>query len=203
MKFFLFSRTVRPSISNLLACSSPPTIARLIITVIINPVNRMSGSWSKSHISYKVIKTQPTFTDLYPSATVIFIANIIDIVTASFHIRPHHIFRRCSKRLAFIRHTSAGLRQPSKEATLKDIFLVTANTNATPIKRFLLARNSPAIELLARKVYHLIFIPKFIGTLSGTGCLSTEPKPSRISSIFDIANWASAFNGFSHGINYR
>lgn len=87
----LFFNGVAP-IVGLFFSSSPTAVARLIITIIINAVYRKIWAWSYTHISVKVFKLTPTFTNFNFTTTIIMIASIILVITSLNHAIPCFIF---------------------------------------------------------------------------------------------------------------
>lgn len=70
----------------------PNAILWAIITIVVDTLNCMYFAWRESHILKEILKTtQPAFTDLYSSATVILVKVIIGIRASVFHSLPTSI----------------------------------------------------------------------------------------------------------------
>lgn len=67
---------------------SPTTIIRLVISIVVNPIERVVLRWSLSHVCKKVGKpflSQPAAADFYAARTVPFMRPVFNIVTTSLH----------------------------------------------------------------------------------------------------------------------
>lgn len=83
------------SILRLFLGSGPSTIRRLIISIIIDSVNRMPNGWSLSHIGKKIFKRgRPSFAHRDSSTSIAMIRTAFCITTASDHVLPNNIFIR-------------------------------------------------------------------------------------------------------------
>lgn len=73
----------------------PLTICRLIISIIIDAINRVSFGRPKLHISKKILETiQPAFTYLNSAPTIAMILRRIRIAASIFHLGPNTPFSR-------------------------------------------------------------------------------------------------------------
>lgn len=78
-----------PFIQSLLFSCRPTTIARLVIPVVINPINRKMAR-SAAHVSDKVVeRVPPPITDLYSSCAIIVVGVAFRIVASLNHAVPN------------------------------------------------------------------------------------------------------------------
>ena len=72
----------------------PSTIAGFIISVIINSVKRMFGSWRITHISKEISKIMPVITYRNPSSAIIIKRWVNRVFTSLEHCSPNMINRK-------------------------------------------------------------------------------------------------------------
>lgn len=91
-------------ILHLLNLSSPFTVIRRIILIIVNPVQRMLRGWSTTNIFNKILKAflfvKPSFTNLNTSSTISMIFKKIRIAASALHC-PKGSVLLCSTALRF------------------------------------------------------------------------------------------------------
>jgi len=84
---------MRPFIALLLRSRGPAAVARFVIAVVVDAVNRQS--WRAiAHVVAEVFKARPPFADGDPAATVERKVNSVRIQAAFFHCYPGSICRR-------------------------------------------------------------------------------------------------------------
>lgn len=80
------------TVQNLCFLVSPTTIIRFIITIRINPINRVFRRRLFAHVTEKVYKPSlrviPSIADLYASTTIVFILLMFWVVTTFAHRAP-------------------------------------------------------------------------------------------------------------------
>lgn len=86
-------RTDLPSIHCLFCSSRPATIARFIITVVIDAVERMFGGKTRAHVGKEQDEIVPSLTDCNPTTAVVGKAFVVWIATTTEHSCPNIIFR--------------------------------------------------------------------------------------------------------------
>ena len=90
---FDYDKNSDPTIKHLLRPSSPAAIVRLIISVIVDAINRMLLAGPGSHVAKERFKVTPLRTNRYASGPVIGIFRIRGAVTALAHRMPTMIER--------------------------------------------------------------------------------------------------------------
>jgi len=84
-----------PRISSLLNTSCPSAIARFVVAIIVDAIERIFGTRMVAHILNKISNRQsPAFTNRNAATSVIFPAFIIRIIAAAFHVLPSTINAR-------------------------------------------------------------------------------------------------------------
>lgn len=79
----------------LLPLCCPSAVARFVIAVIVNTVNRVFRGWFRSHILVKGEKgIAPTVADGNAATSVITVPRIIDVCASLDHASPSAMFRR-------------------------------------------------------------------------------------------------------------
>lgn len=69
------------------------TLPARVMTIIINAINRMVGTWTWLHVDIKSLKRMtPSGTDLNPTTSVIWIDRIIRVGTSSYYSSPYYMF---------------------------------------------------------------------------------------------------------------
>jgi hypothetical protein len=137
-----------PPIFILFTQRSPTTIARLVITVVVNTVNRPPFGFF-AHIGKKVFKSVPSFANLNAAFTVMAISGMTRISASIKHRAPYSInFRIClisamsvswfivaSAVLGhhFILQASAGSCVISSQISAKNFCLFSTRTTAEPL----------------------------------------------------------------------
>ena len=89
----LWLNHVWPAVGKLFNLGGPFAVARLIITIVVNPVKRHAHRpWS--HILGKCNNgVKPLRADGYPATTVVLPILIVGIGAAADHVRPGSVFR--------------------------------------------------------------------------------------------------------------
>lgn len=86
------------TISHLFSSSCPPTISRFVITIIVNPLNRVT-IWARSHIGKEICKFTPAVTYDNTPPAVSFIGTIFRIEAPPKHCIPTFPCTGCFTRL--------------------------------------------------------------------------------------------------------
>lgn len=89
------NKPISGSIVRLSCHSRPLTIFRRVITVIINPVNRMFTGWFSAHVREEVNKpifARPPITHPYAAPTIPMIGPIVGVATPMVHSVPRGVF---------------------------------------------------------------------------------------------------------------
>ena len=84
----------RSTVIGLLTLGSPSAIVRLVITVIVDAVNRVRRRRTVAHVSEEVLERVPSFADCDTSSSVISIGAIARVKTAVSQCSPSSIFSR-------------------------------------------------------------------------------------------------------------
>lgn len=71
----------------------PAAVPRLVIAIIVDPINREAGTWFWSHIGEKILEAVPANTYSNPAPAVPLPAFKLGIATAHDHGTPTMIFR--------------------------------------------------------------------------------------------------------------
>ena len=165
-------------VAGLLLASSPATIPRLIVAIIVDPFNGQS-SRAMPHVIKEIPEILPTLANADSTPAIVFIANMFRIDTAFEHAAPYSIFRPTRtpatsrtmlKRNLIILHppplantvdlsskTAAALGTLATQARTPNDTLGSAIALAGPLSFsgcvIEMARyNEPSSELLARKI---------------------------------------------------
>ena len=92
---FIGNVVIALSIIGLLFRRSPSAIRRLIVSVIIDPINTMLAGWSFIHVSKETgERFAPFFTDGNAFATITRVCRIIGIAASLNDIKPGNVFWR-------------------------------------------------------------------------------------------------------------
>lgn len=157
------SHLVWTTIADLLSLRRPSAVARLIILIVINPVDAVCWRRTAAHISDEVqIRGVPTVTDANATRAVLRVPRIIRIIATLAHLRPDLIFRFAVRRAAqfgipfvpradqFPLKATARSRRPVLEGAPEDAALRSAFAAA---HKMIVARsaanNGPASESLS------------------------------------------------------
>lgn len=93
IKAFYASIAERPPINNLLRVGSPPAITRLIVPVVIYPINRVLWRRFWSHILIEIVKAfSPSLANLDSSHAIRSIPRIFRIRSPLNHAFPRMVF---------------------------------------------------------------------------------------------------------------
>lgn len=139
-----FSIDIFSSIIMLFLNSRPTTIIRLIIPIVINPINRMFDRWFFSHIFKKLRERfTPTLAHFYATTTIVFPTVTVLILSPIYDMVPSVIervaivalgismFSMCfSNHIGFV--ATAGFCYSKCKIGCLYYFLVTAITNTNP-----------------------------------------------------------------------
>lgn len=83
------------TIAGLLLRCSPPNILWLVISIIVNTVNRVLDRWRIPNIFQKCLKGMPPlWTNSYSATTIAVISGILGISTSTYNLRPRTVFLR-------------------------------------------------------------------------------------------------------------
>src|SRR5260221_710578 len=96
------------AICNLLFASRPAAVARLIVSVIVDAVQRMKARRPWSHICEKVGEAGPPLTDFDSSASVVLPVSCARVVAARAHINPSVVLRQMFSALRRTMHKVLG-----------------------------------------------------------------------------------------------
>ncbi len=77
-----------PFVSILLLACSPTAVSRLIISVIVETIKRVSLGRLIPHVCIKIKEDRPSFADSYPPASVIAVRDVERVRAARFHKPP-------------------------------------------------------------------------------------------------------------------
>jgi len=193
--------TLSPIIRLLLACS-PTTVARFVVSVVINAVQFVIRCWLRpsSHISEKVFKRiTPALADYNPAPTVISVTRRCHTVASVLHGPPSLVFRAvflsvCSTALTCNLSTQASTTQfvsPSQCGASGDNVCCSAIARARPLNQLPLISTSKVIhckttESASDKIFNSVVESRQRGGrakmyfshekfLSSEGCLWLEP----------------------------
>jgi hypothetical protein len=112
---------VRPTISTLLLNRGPPTVTRLIVTIIIFPVNRILRPRLKPHVCQEILEgVQPAIAHLDTATAITEVALVIGIGAALDHAIPSLKFRKVA--LAMSRSITISSHQFTGKATARPGF---------------------------------------------------------------------------------
>lgn len=84
----------RSAVSGLLAGRCPPTIARLVMAVHVDAIDRMLLRWARAHVGKKGVEREPAITDSNASTAVVGVALGGQGRAALHHSAPRHVSRR-------------------------------------------------------------------------------------------------------------
>jgi hypothetical protein len=104
-------KVVPSGIAGLLSWCRPSAIVRLVIAVIIDPVNRVEGRRALAHIGQKRRKgVQPLFAYGDSAPAVVFIIPMLRAVTSTLHALPRRVFRRVASEMSEMAAWAARIR---------------------------------------------------------------------------------------------
>lgn len=92
---FMGNESVSSTISRLLFRRSPAAILRRVISPVLSAIKSFS-LWALTHVSEKVLKRVPSFTESYTLAPVVRESIIVRIITPRTHASPSAIGRCCA-----------------------------------------------------------------------------------------------------------
>ncbi len=153
-------------IARLLRWGGPSHVARLVIAVVVDAVNRMVRRWLASHVLKERHElVAPSFTDGDASSTVAGEVLIVGVVAPRSHSIPLGIFwalahpvRSVRSRCAFAHKASAGLRLLVAQRASFSVSGIAAIALAAPVNHAIEStrkpKNDPSAEALSRNVYH-------------------------------------------------
>lgn len=85
-------RGIAPAIHRLFGGSGPSAIARFIVAVVVDPIDRMAD-WTRSHVSVERLKRfAPGLTNLDSTASVVLVGLLRRALTAIKQGAPHAVF---------------------------------------------------------------------------------------------------------------
>ena len=90
------------TIPNLFSLGSPSTVARLVITAVVDAVNTMLRRWFFAHIFKEILKSNsgrplPSFADLNPCSAISIVVIMLRVRAAVEHATPAIVFRAIFK----------------------------------------------------------------------------------------------------------
>lgn len=106
----------------------PTAIGRLIISVIVNAINRFTN-WAFPHVFQKMFNFKPSFTDFNSSAPIIFIGIMLWIGAAIYHAVPALVGIGFGKSMSSEPAIQATIANTTPQRSIADNFLSTANTS--------------------------------------------------------------------------
>lgn len=80
------------AVKNLLGICSPSAVLVFVVSIVINPIKRMLGGWSITHVIKKVRKIMPSFAYFNTSSSIPRISFYTRKFTTSKHMTPRSIF---------------------------------------------------------------------------------------------------------------
>jgi len=129
-------KAICASIAVLLCHCCPTAIRWFVISVIVDSVNRVPGTWPFAHVSEEHSKVVlPALTDMNPTAAVSFVLVVGWVVTAVEHVAVNAVFER-SERCAVVdsRGATATLTRLSRPKPVHcDKAFVSAPASAEPV----------------------------------------------------------------------
>jgi hypothetical protein len=164
----IFNNPVIPSIIRLLSHCRPATIAGFIVAVVVDAIYGVFWGWARPHIVVKNLeRINPFVTNLYATASIIFIGMIVGIGTTQFHTLPNVVFRCITHAVGsqmLIGHACCPLSLKTAatsscspfKAVGAHLFYGSAIASAKPIVMFSFptrkGKNRPTVELFTDKV---------------------------------------------------
>lgn len=144
-------------VSHLGLVKSPATIARRIISVVVDSVQGMQCAGSPPHVFKKAFKARPLFTDFNSAATVKAIFLMICVSASGAHTEPRNIGNGASHAMrtplvsgCFYFPTTARLGIAAEQASAHNCSEVSTVTAATPITISIPGRsarnNNPSVK---------------------------------------------------------
>ena len=92
----------------LLSSRSPSTVIGTIWAIVINTLQSICWARTLTNVIQKNLEVTPTFTDVNPACSVVFITNCFRINTATPHLFKHTVFtERCSSAEAMNNHMAS------------------------------------------------------------------------------------------------
>jgi len=152
-------------IARLLLWRRPATIARFIVAIIVDAVNRVLRSRRKSHVSKKCFKgLSPTTTDANTSAPIIRVRRSRLGMATAFHRTPYVVNRR-------VRHTVRG--HPFSCYLSSDTVSVAAATFVSPpLER--IGANCFYVSTITAAL-PVVFVPLASGVFKHEQSIKTSP----------------------------
>lgn len=148
-------------IALLLALEKPLAISRLVVSVVIRPVQLMMRRWARPHVGVKVSEAEPTLANLYAAPAVAVVSGRTWPGAASDHVIPDPVFRGAAHAVrsmgrGFFVDTSAALRMTGAQVAARYRAAISAATKTLPIGSFVFDRvnlyRQQSAKTLARNV---------------------------------------------------
>jgi len=160
----------RPRVALLLFSECPSAIARLVVSVVLDPINRVLGRWTRTHIREEGLKRPlPSTADTDAAPAVEVIARMLRVVATLAHAVPDVVLRGVGPTVLVVVIALAGpsratdaparLRSPARQVLRVDIALLSAVAATAPVDFSVgpehARENSPASKALAAQVSQL------------------------------------------------
>ena len=160
---------VSPRVARLNIGRHPTTVARFIVTVVVNSVKRVVEAWPWADIFQKGHKgITPTLADFYAASAVKVIARSGGIGASLDHVRPNGILRRVGFTMMLfglrpVAEATASCRMPAPETFTHYRYRPPAIALTQPrglVSRYLadVANNGQSAEPLARHVLYTLAV---------------------------------------------
>lgn len=123
-------------VSVLFSDCCPSTVSRFVMSVVVDAVNLMLGSWATSHVGKKINKGfSPSFAHFNPATTVVLIASVLWVCASLHEMRPDAVFGRIVKSVfdGPAPKTSTRLCGSAPEVGEADLFGATAIAFTEPM----------------------------------------------------------------------
>lgn len=114
----VWERMFSSEIAVLFATSCPTAIRRAVVSVVVDAVDAMFGTWASSHVSKKVCVRVPAFADSYSSSSIVAKTLVSGIDTTISQGCPSAVFGSLLPVSTFAVHTRSSAQLLSNFATI-------------------------------------------------------------------------------------
>lgn len=164
---------ISSSIAKLFRTCGPSTIIWRIRAIVVDPIKRMLGRWSRPHVSVEVLESIPSVANNNSTPSPVVIVPKARIIAALFHVSPDavfcclvHIMRFDSIRRNFFLQASTAFRVSSNEVLRLNDNLCSAIAKTIPVGQTGLAMREgnylKPIEAQSRVVFHDVIVSQIV-----------------------------------------
>jgi hypothetical protein len=115
----VLNKVIHTFISRLLLRSSPSAIRRLVISIVVYPVDAVLIRRARTHVLIKRLERRtPTLANLNSATTIMTIAGITNGTTSTLHPLPNSVLATLRKTMFFWSHTNIFFNETTARASI-------------------------------------------------------------------------------------